>query len=618
MIVKVYKYAAEEPSNLGTIQDQLRRGNRLRNDLIAIELEKRTRTDQLLHNSNSEIAELESDIAAIELQIEQATDAVKKQNQENRKRTKASPEQAAALKQLRQQRSELKKTLREAKKTLRAALDGETKADPELAEMQALYARMSDRESPDFRGPNHGDRLRLKAAIEARTRQVLTGLAAEVYTTKMEAIERSKAAEEASGLYVYHKTAIRDDVSRACKTQPRFRRYDGCGRLYVQIKNKPTSTVGDKGLLRLEGVGRHRTAHLRIDKSGLETAIPILYHRPLPDANIVGVRLVKYRIATHAYWEVQIECKMQEHILDRAINDAYAAVDLGWRKTDEGIKVAHWLGDDTDGGGEGELIIPWKMVSRWQQIDDLQSIRDTAFGAVRDLLHNWLRTHTVPEWLREETKSLHQWRSQRRLAGLLRRWQRFDGDEAIYSYLNGPQVQRFVNDKWRQTGSGWRNWDRHLYEWQEQLRAKALRWRDDFYRKFAARLSRRYGVFRLENIDWRQITRKANAEDESNDAIRRFQRIAAPGRLAAILMQRASRWQRVEARGTTSTCNDCGQPIQFGAIRRMTCACGAQHDRDQNACYNILMSNKVEKSGCNQSSAAVAQETPTTLERDAA
>ena len=606
------------------VQDRLYRGSKLRNTLIQIELDKRAATD-LAHSTCPQIRALEETVQQQEVEILQLVSGIKKQNSHQRKR-QADPEQADKLRELRVAQSAAKKTLHEEKSVIRKA-DGAAKADPVLASMEKRYAAMS---AKGGLGPNNKIRKDLKDEIKLREKQITTGLAAELLAIKTAAIAQSKQAKDQSGLYWSHIGAIDKDVSRACKKQPRFRRYDGCGSLYIQIQGGlPTDKLDTSNFFRLIGEGRKRTVYFRIASSGRDpvwAVVPIVYHRDLPTARIKGVRLTRKRTATHTYWEVQIECEAHEFADDRTNNNDCVSIDLGWRVTENGIRVATWMGNDTDGGGKGELVIPWmrdknnqlilrngRPITRWDQIKGLQSIRDAAFEAVRDLLRDWLRTHEIPEWLREKTTYLHQWRSQRRLAGLILLWQRqrFDGDEAIYTYLNGPlhKVVRFVKGKDRLTRSGWRNWDKHLYEWCEQARKKAERYRKDLYLKFIAQLKRRYGAVRLEDARWDRMSMKAQPEEESNDWIRRYQRIASPGMFRSLCKEKFTNYQEIKSAGTTSTCNECGAFVEVGSGEWGKCGCGASWNRDKNACYNILMSPNVTKS-----SGPVTQETPAPLE----
>src|SRR6185295_8157008 len=103
-------------------------------------------------------------------------------------------------------------------------------------------------------------------------------------------------------------------------------------------------------------------------------------------------------------------------------------IDMGWRKVDQGLRVAAWHGSD---GDQGTLILPQKLLDKAAYSERLRSIRDTIFNDVRDRLATWLSANAdiVPLWLKEATESIRQWRSQSRLAATVLRWRenRFTG-----------------------------------------------------------------------------------------------------------------------------------------------------------------------------------------------
>lgn len=87
---------------------------------------------------------------------------------------------------------------------------------------------------------------------------------------------------------------------------------------------------------------------------------------------------------------------------------------------------------------EARIVVIDEEIERLRHAERLRSIRDREFDAARAALLQWLSvTGAVPEWLREETATLDQWRSASRLARLVIHWRtdRFDGDQEIYERL---------------------------------------------------------------------------------------------------------------------------------------------------------------------------------------
>lgn len=608
---KIFRYGAKAPTlHLRDIEDRLYEGNQYYNKLVEIERAKREACDAILVKYGPELPRMEARLAELEEAIQSAENAVKKANQEEGRKKRKSP-----ATELRKKRTALNKQVREHKKALRQVDYG-----PEVAALEAEYRALTA-------GPNSKQRLDMKAKLQ-QMKMDAGGYGAEIARVNVESEQAAKTLYAESRLTWMQKNHLTDAFKSACKKHPKFHRYDGHGVLYTQIQGGMlhTEVFEQNQWFFVTGHGRKRYAWIRIDsvdRSPVFTIVPFVMHRDLPACRIKGVSIVRKRCGVDTEWEIQINCE-GVFTSDATTNNDCVAIDLGWRHTSTGRKIAHFISDT---GEEDELIIPSRMLARWQQVEDLQSIRDHKFNIVLGILRGWLKTHSVPEWLDEATSHIHAWTSQARLARLVSRWRvnRFDGDEAIFHLLGGsPEDAQQRKDVHRgsrkkpitkeqkkhlEHWNGWLCWDRHLYAWQEHLRQKAIRWRLDYYRKFAAGLSRKYGILRMEDLDWSQTMRRSNAEEESNDSIKAGQRFAAPGLLRQCLEQRFIRWERVKAAGTTSTCNECDQPIFIGSSDSGQCACGAGWNRDKNACYNILMSQDVTKS-----SAPVVQKTPTPLD----
>ena len=113
-----------------------------------------------------------------------------------------------------------------------------------------------------------------------------------------------KETVAASELHWSHSNEIRKDVEKACKKHPRFRKYDGTGKIYLQIQDKIDSSdiCIPNNWFYITGNKKLRTAHVRIgsnpDRSPIFSDIPFYMHRELPKSQIVGVSIVKRRTAT--------------------------------------------------------------------------------------------------------------------------------------------------------------------------------------------------------------------------------------------------------------------------------------------------------------------------------
>jgi hypothetical protein len=343
------------------------------------------------------------------------------------------------------------------------------------------------------------------------------------------------------------------------------------------------------GFRRTKGKHLQRTmVSLRIESDGrvpVFATVPVILHRPIPpDAQIKWVHLIRRRIATRCEWSVQFA-------LSRAIGwnkldcapDGEVSIDVGWRITgddgktprpDGSMRVAYWKGSD---GAEGEVTLPYRWMYGMWKTRDLQSIRDKKhFNPMRDRLAEWLKaTPGVPAWLAERTLTLPQWKSQARLAGLVLRWRdnRFDGDGGIFETLET-----------------WRKRDKHLYEYEANLRDQLQRWRMDIYRNFAADMRRKYHTANVEKLDLRDFHVLPKAEDAPVDgALKEHVRDACLSALFQCLKESMAKIVKVPAKNTTAKCHVCGSIQKWNhKILCHTCtACGTEWDQDDNAATNI-------------------------------
>lgn len=255
---------------------------------------------------------------------------------------------------------------------------------------------------------------------------------------------------------------------------------------------------------------------------------------------------------------------------------ARCGIDLGWRLMADGsLRVAYLVGSD---GQTDELHLPPGLLARWRQVRDLASIRTDALNGLKARLAAADRT-TLPDWLGERLAGAAQWRSPGRFARLLADWQPFAGGEDLHAAL-----------------AAWHDQDAHLWQWERALAAKADRVRRDLYRKFAARVGRRYGGIGVEDCDWRALAthRPAEADDAAENATARWHmRLAAVGLLRRALLAKGA--VPVGTADTTRNCHACGEgPAEGWDARELVYCCANGHiiDQDENAARNLLAQAK--------------------------
>lgn len=341
---------------------------------------------------------------------------------------------------------------------------------------------------------------------------------------------------------------------------------------------------------------------------------PIVMHRDLPlGAKIKFAWLQRRRRGPNLVWDFQLVLEEDTRLRapdPDAETSGCLAVDVNWRvmrsatvicgfetKCDKAdcadgpeehkhivhdhkcprgdIRVGYWKGSD---GKKGELRLPARLVCGLYQCYAIQSIRDTRFNDARTALLDWSRSQQLPQWLTERLKHAHQWKRVVRLATTVHEWRRnrFADDEEIFSLLNA-----------------WEKRDRHLFDYEANLRDQIMGWRDDLYRKFVRQMRRNYSVVFLEDINMAELAKRKDPEEShlEEESVRRHRSIAAISALRQYFKEKM-RVVKVEAAGTSYICNKCGYPSFKGMTGLMLkCgnpACSVTVDRDENSVDNIL------------------------------
>lgn len=475
----------------------------------------------------------------------------------------------------------------------------------------------------------------MKAAREAA--KLDGGLAAEAAEIQGRADDAYKAlynAPEFAGLFWGTKNHVKDRVIAAQKTTKgpiRFRRWSRDGVLYCQVMGGipaekafvEPGNPGGKGDTRVQvdrvpGQRTRAVVRVRIGSAGPANREPVwaevsaAIHRPFPPgATIVGVQLVRRAGVWHrmsdGQWRPRDKYQVQFQLNapsfpGRTAETGAVAVDLGWREIDGDLRVAYlvshpgafsglaadptvppilkglWFATAGDGGeidgSESELRLPARLLARWAKAEDLQSIRDKAFNAIRDRLVEYLAAPgDKPPALLEAAKFLPQWRSIDRLCRLLAGWERHPGDDQVYADLQA-----------------WRAREAHLHQYQVGTVGRAERIRRDIYRCLAKAVSARFRTVVVEDMNVRKLMTEKPPEADAAYVPKKNRNPAASGYLRATLAAAAAEAVRAPTAGSTSTCFRCG--ATYAGNRSavvLTCqGCGASWDQDANAARNLL------------------------------
>lgn len=455
-----------------------------------------------------------------------------------------------------------------------------------------------------------------------------------------------KVLRQESPLQCTTATAVLDSAKQASADAygpPQFRRWSGEGTLALQLPysksrgfryqtpewiltDHPPVTRGDgpnpfvqvspvsplawdRSLTKGQRKYHQRTRlRFRVGRDGrtpIWAEFPMMMHRPFPEgANACFVSISVKKVGNRQVWSVQFTLKVPDKGA-LPLPDAPKAVgiDWGWRKRPDGYRVAYWADSD---GGHGELVLPAKVISKIEHADGIKGIRDKNRDVLRDRLVADLqgKRGTLSEELREEVRSIHQWKSQRRFARL---WLKH-GDELPLS--DRGDDEEFRQDqylsKYRNYFEAWFHRDRHLWQYEAGARRSAYARRNDIYRNWAAKLASQYDIIVSEDIKVGNLAKKASPENKAdlpdevaamNNASSRQRSRAAVGILRQMVINAAVKGRktvvRANARNTSRIHHACGTKVTVGKQMNPTCpTCGVTYDRDQNAALNILARGK--------------------------
>lgn len=544
MLTKNFVYGARSPDIEQAVGDAIYAAHRYRNQLCELELAKRQRHEDLLQRLAPEYVAACQAVEAVEQQLGEAREAI--QAERKRQRTRKPKGVDQHIEAARSAKSQLK-DLRAARKAAKHAAYEDPAVDAAIKENQQRH----------------------KAAQQEAKRE--SGL---YWGT--EAVVKASASSFSSG------------------APPRFKRWDGEGQLAVQLQqglDTRDAIQGDDTRLQLrisdelqealavdgkarQSVSRQAEALVRIGSDGrapVFARVPITVHRPLPPGKIKWAYLERRMLANEPKWSLRLTIDTPSR--SPSADSGTVAVHVGWLMEEQGLRVASWR---DDAGQWGYLRLPHLHCDDHLEIDEIRSERDRAFNEYRDGLRDWLRNRgKLPEWLREAQKTMHLWRSPRRLAGLVLHWRdnRFVGDEIFLSL-----------DKWRKR-------DKKHWQHERRLSKRLVRRRRDTFRNFAAELERRCKVAVIAPIDAKELVEHSDPEAlERDDAIRtRHAKWAAVSDLLRIIREKFHlRCVEIEAAGITQECASCGEKNTVRRRKVQCDGCCRTYDVDENALENTL------------------------------
>lgn len=587
-VTMVFQYGLRPPTeNAELVGEQMWLSHKYRNRLIEIERARRAAVGAAI-SSRPEVSDLEAELATVMTARDAARDEILKTRAKSRKRSETT-EQRQAVKDLNAQIAQIVPRLKEARKAIAA--------DPEI-------------------------KARMKEADEA----------------SKEAVRQARASCGVYwGTYLLQEAAA--DQARTSKTPPNFMRYNGSGRVSVQIqKGIDLDTVfgcedtrvrvvpvppeahdpGERRGVRRRGC--RTTLMLRVSSGEkgkpVWATFPMAYHRPMPkDAVIKSVTVKRERVGLfQEEWRVGFTVAIPSGSPRPVPAEGAVALNLGFAMRPDGaIRSGYLVGSD---GWESEVLVTgsnllrgrdlsdeqkaeakgW-IVNALNQADKFRSSRDIAMDKMRDELLRWIAkpammwddsgvmvesTDGHPEWFRDQVQHLAKWRAASRFHRLRKLWSasRFAGDSDIYGLLE-EWCKHDLIDEGKET----------------ELRRSALLDRREAYRILASQLARRYRTLIIDDTDLTAFMEASPPEGDGRadfSPLRRTQRIAAGSELRGALQNAfgSARTYKRSRIDNTRKCHGCGfkNEIQRDITgRRHTCTnCKLEWDQDANFGRNML------------------------------
>ena len=387
---------------------------------------------------------------------------------------------------------------------------------------------------------------------------------------------------------------------RVSADAPKFLRYDGSGRVAVQLQGGLTVAEAlsgqDTRLRILPATPRvkkdgslapvrdtYRTVKIRVGSNGrapVWATLPFVMHRPLPEDGVIKwAWVICRRVGVRYRYDLQITVEAPS-FASPGRGEGAVAIDIGTRDLpgDE-LRAAIWLDSK---GSQDDVRLPTTRLSSpashgkgrrrivpcdLGKCEDLRGIRDKNLDAVKVQIAE--ARARAPEWFRERTKSVAQWRSPAR-AVTLRRAMR----EGSSAFKDKPAHEAWDDEVLGGTLDAYLKQDRHLLDWETRERSRHLNRRRDQYRVFAARMTNTYSTIVIAKRDYRRSEKLAEDGPSSDGHSGRvLMRNASPGELCAEIKRAAKargvRVVEVEIEGDTAWALDskvCERLLASGEV----------------------------------------------------
>ncbi len=534
----VYKYGCKKIDNNlpQEVFEQFRLQNQYWNKLVELDRENQRKYQEIVNGTDEKLQDIENKIAEQERIKSELQNEIKRKKQKARKNVDTSD-----LNQQVKECNSKKKALYQERKQVREKRKIEVK--PQLKELEQERRDKVKELRTYFRqekGLYWGNYLPVEKKYKvARDRMI----------KEMSENKNNKATQ-----LNFHKFTGEGKLAVQLQNGGSLEQVFGGKHTYLQIDQPPPEAFWSesKGERRKN---RKTTARIRIgsnpDKTPVWFEFPVTIHRmPPPGSKIQWAELQRKRIGKNWRWElnlyVETSCS-QGCVYD--LPDNQLALDLGWRKFEDRIRIAAYKDSK---GHFGEVSLDSSFLQTDGKIQKLQSTMDQKFDTMRNLIISWKEDGLLPDWMNEQLKFARKWRSPAKLIKIANIWaeNRFDGDREMFEKI-----------------IYWKQKHQHLWDWM------------------------------AEDFDLSECKKAVEPEDgiDKWGRSRNNSSLGSPGifrdELKNACAKTGAKVVEVDRAYTTITCPACSRIVVEGAgdgVELHCEHCGFSYDRDMGAAENIL------------------------------
>lgn len=576
---RIWSFGARPPTaEAERVRDQFWRASRYYNRLIEIE---RRRLDEYRITRSSldpELGALESDARAAEERVESVIQAIR----DHRRRTVgAHLSHTGKVAKTREIPAELAEQLAAARATAKSAHEA-AKERRTAFEGQLAAARDEEKRRVAERGEGTGPRVRERVRADV-VAEMLNEEWSDAWKLLRQIDDRAlterKRARADSGLSPGTGIKVDEAVDQAIKTArpapPKFRRYDGGGRVVVQLRDTTVATLLDCSSQHFQLVPSVRqgargnqeqyfVARIRVGSDSKKAPVwadfPVKIHRMPPlDAVVKWAWVVARRQGESMRFELQLTMEHASFAeAKRPSGEGEVHVRVGWTTVPSGVRVAQW--------NDGEHVESDYNRGAHGHAARLRSHADTHYDSAQRVVRLVTKRsgNRLLHWerMRSDQKRLAFRRLCREYAehvltaegarSMWVEWKRGRLSHGADLFAPLTVVRRWMLRKWparmtmREPATAlafwlllWTRKDEHLRTYHANASRRTEAQREARYRRTAIRLATQYETLALDKMSIAELA-KLPEVDEPNpiaESSRSNRHALAPGRFREILCE---------------------------------------------------------------------------------